>query len=520
MPNLNEYSTYMDISNNSNATPSVAISGRLWVQSNKGNIYYSDDYGVTFISPTFTGTPPVAASGNGLIVFENFVFIFFDSQLWYTDKTHKANSAAPNFIQWKTGIDNGTQQSATSPIQENHFPYLFPNNRGVFFANNNAVGFFGQVVPVGATLPTTFDPSGTINTDYVYVPTKFIFSDNYIVNTLDSLPPGNLAIGANNLSSGQEADIFTWDTKSPNVASFPIKIFSGVNINGSQGVKQLINRLNVVYAAVGGNHAVYSTNGGTANIIADLSLYSNIRNGFLSANGAEYPLPVYYNSFPTAIAVSGNKVLIGTSTSSNNAYYPAQDVGVFPIGIWSTYFNNDGTTLQQVEYSIPFLPGITIGSLSAFSTAGDYSAVTTIKPLPNGKLVVGYTSLFGGSTAIGNIAVFDNIKYITDIANTSLESELFEIGTALVPQTPEKIEINLIKNLLSDQSIELSYRTATDQNWTVIQTFNGITDGSKNYYSIQQHPIGPTQYIQLRVRGNTGATNPNDTIILRSIAIS
>lgn len=516
---LNEYPTYTDISNNSNATPNIAISGRLWVQTNKGSIYYSDDYGVTFNNPTFTGTPPVSASGNGLVVYENFVFIFFNSEIWYTDKNHKADSAAPNFIQWKTGIDNGTVQPATSPISENHFPFIFPNNRGIFFANNNAIGSFGSVVPPGATVPTPFDPSGTINTDYTYVPLKFTFSNNYIVNTIDSLPPGSLAIGANNLSSGQESDIFTWDTKSPNVASFPIKIFSGVNINGSQGVKQLVNRLNVIYLTVGGNNAIYSTNGGTANIIADFSQYASIRNGNINSNGNEYPLPVYYNSFPSATAVSGNKILTGTATSVNNSYYPGSLVGVFPTGIWSTYFNNDGSTLQQMDYSIPFLPGVTIGSLSAFATPGDYSGVTSIKPLANGKLAIGYISVFGGS-GLGNIIIFDNIKYITDIANTSLESELFEIGTALVPATPEKIEINLIKNLLSDQTIEISYRTATDQNWTIIQTFNGATDGSKNYYSIQQHPISAVQYLQLRVRGNTGTTNPNDTIELRSIAIS
>lgn len=508
MPNNNEYVTYMDVSNSSNATPSIAVSSRLWAQSNLGLVYYSDNYGASWATPTYAGTPPsgAAASGNGLIVYENFVFIFFNSEIWYA----VSNVAVPNFVQWKTSIDNGTVFSGTTPIFENHFPYLFPNNREVLFANNNAIGLFGQV-PAG----TAFNPAGVINTDYQYLPTKLIIPQNYSNNVLESVAPGNLAMGASNLYSGQEGDMFSWDTKTNEGFSFPIRFFSGLNINGAQGIKQMVNRLNVIYVALGGTHAVYATNGGTANIISDFSLYSNIRNANVNNNGKEYPLPIYFNSFPSAISAMGNKILTGVGTSTNNSYF-ATGSGIFPTGVWSIYFNNDGSTLQQMEYSLLFTGG-NIGSISSYFSTGDFSAITCIKPLSNGQLAVATANRVAAFT-LGNITIFDNINYIQDKTLTSLESEMFEIGTFMNPATPNNIEINLIKNLLSDQQVEISYRKSNDADWSVIETFTG--DGTRNYYAIQQHGIGATQYLQLRVRANTGATNPNDTPELRTIEIS
>lgn len=503
-----EYPTYVDFSGNN----AGFFNTRMWVQTAIGTVYYSDNY--SSASPTFTQvvmTSPPVGEGQGLIVYENYVFVFFETQIWYSNSN--ASATSPTIIQWKTGLGGG----ATSPIPFNHFPFLFPSNRGFYFGNANAVGFIGQVFPVGSATPTAFNPAGTVNTDYLYNPTILTMPANYIVNTLDFLPPSLLAIGANNLQSGQEADIFTWDTVSANKFSAPIKIYSGTNVTGAQGIKHFVNRLNVLYTAVGGNHGFYSTNGGTANIIADLSLYANVREGLIGSNGKEYPIPVYYNSFPSAISVSGNKILTGTGTSNVNAYFPSSTTGVFPTGVWSMYFNNDGSVIKQMEYSIPFVGG-SIGSISSFSVSGDYSAITVIKPYPNGQTGVAYATRFGGSVTTGTIVSFDTVSYIQDRTLTSLESELFEIGTALNPQVPNSIEINLIKNLLAGQQVEISYRKFTDANWSVIQTFTG--DGTRNYYSIQQHSIGPTQYLQLRVRANTGLENPNDTPELRNIKIS
>lgn len=511
---LGEYPTYVDFSGNQ----SGFFAQRVWVQTAIGTIYYSDNYGVT--TPTWTQVVVASApvgSGNGLICFQDggnpYVFIFFDTQIWYA-QSNLASYTSSSFIQWKTGLVG----LSTSPIANNHFPYLFPNQHGIYFANANQVGFFGAVYPIGATAPTAFNPAGTINTDYQYSGSLFSLPSNYSINTLDFLSPSSLAIGANNVQSGQEADIFTWDTISANKFSAPIKIFSGVNVNGTQGVKQLVNRQNILYAAVGGNHAFYSTNGATLNIIADFSQYSVVRDGLYATNGAEYPVPVFYNSFPSAVAVSGNRILTGTGTSVNNSYFPASNVGVFPTGVWSVYFNNDGSTLEQMDYVIPFNPSANIGAVSSFSTTGDYAAITVVKPLPTGQLLVGWVTKFGAGAGIGNITIFDSVKYITDLTLTSLESPMYEIGSALNPEVPGTIEINLVKTLLAGQQIEVSYRTSNDKDWSVIATFAG--DGTTNAYAIDEHGIGLTRYLQIRIRMCTGSPNLNSTPELRNIIIN
>jgi hypothetical protein len=521
----NEYAVYTDVSDNSNGTPALAISGRLWVQTNIGNVYYCDNY--TSATPTFTQAAGTDAQGNGLIVYENWVFAFSTSNI----RIAKANIVTPTFgdgtvtsNNWKASIGNGTTGNPnTSPISYNHYPYLFPNNRGFYFGNSNCVGFVGQVFPVGATLPTFFDPTLAINTNYLYNNIVLTLPSNYLVNVLDFVAPSNLAIGATNLSATQEADIFTWDTISSNKFSAPIKLYGRSNIAGSQGVKQFVNSNNVLYAATSGNHNLYATNGSTAKGISDLSLYATIRDVNVNSNGKEYPLPVYYNSYPNAMTASGGRILTGTAASTNNSYYPMVGSGIFPIGVWSIYINDSASQyfdqfIEQMDYVVPFAPGLYVGAGSVWAQAGNQSGITTVKMLPTGNLVAGWLTQFGASPIVGSLSIFDPYNYIQDITNTSLESELYEIGTPLVPQTISNIEINLIKNLLTGQTIEISYRTSTDKEWIIIQTFTG--DGTTNQYKITKNPIGATQYIQFRIRAATTSSFANDSPEIRTVIIT
>lgn len=491
------YPTYMEI---------AGAGGELWVQTSTGVLLFSSNLGNTFTQANITGTPG-SGSGNGLVYYEGWLFAFFDTKIFYY-KVSTGSHTFTEFIPTVTGaitlIDKGT-----SPINGNHFPFIRPDNYGFYFANGNAIGYIAQVFTPGTNAPVTFDPSGTQNSNYIYNGTIFnLPNSEYQINVLSFLPPNNLAMGTDPIQYGQGGDIVTWDTVTPNTFDYPLRIFSNSNV-GFGGIKQLINRNNVLYAVTGGNHSMYATNGGTFNIINDFSVISNIRNPL----GHEYPLPIFYNSFPSAALVFGNKILSGTATSTNNFYYPGQSTGIFPTGVWSTFFNNDGSILQQMEYVVNFNGGAT----STWFQTGDFSYITALKTLSNGTLLVGFSNKLNGGQ-INGLYSFSPYTYITDLNNTSLESELFEIGTALVPSTPEKIEINLIKNLLTGQTIEISYRTAIDQNWTIIQTFIG--DGTINYYSIQQHPIGATQYLQLRVRMATNMANSGDTPELRTIVIS
>lgn len=506
----------------------------IWVQLGDGNVVYSSDGGNNFIDTSF----PTGATthGNGMIYFQNYMFAFTDTKIYY----HSADPASGAWIDWTTAKSLGALQNfATNPITALHFPFLFPNNRGVYFGNGGAgqtsaatasdctVGFFGQV---GNTL---FDPNGTLGTNFQWNNGILSLpSYAYNIGSLDFLPPSQLAITAvafNNPSQG--ADLITWDTVTNNRFSPPLRIYSNslANLTGysltaptpSAGIKQLYNRNQVLYAITGGNHSIYETNGSTFNILEDISLYSNIR----IATGAESDTPVYLNSYPQAICVVGNKLLTGVSTSIGTSTYPViSNTGIFPMGIWSIAFDKSGGHSTQCEFTLPIPLG---GTLTSPSGTGNYFKITCIRPIPQvssstNQIAVGYSfnDSATGNTNLFGIALVDLYKYINDISFTAIESELFEIGTAIKPATVKLIEINLNKKLLVGQSIDLAYRKSQDQPWTTLITFTG--DGTKNYYSLTKNQIGPTQFVQFRARMATGASGNNPTYSpqLKTIIIS
>lgn len=492
----------------------IEISGQgtwIWAQCGDGSILYSADGGSTWNDTSFTG----GGHGNGLIYFQNYVFAFSDTKIYY----HNADPTSGIWTDWTTAKTLGLLQNfATNPISGLHFPYLYPNNRGVYFGNGNAgttsdavatsctVGFFGQV----GTTP--FDPTGTLGTNFYWnggiLPLPSL---TYNIGSIDFLPPANLAISTvayQNPSQG--SDMITWDTISNAKFTPPLRIFSNSlgDTNTTAGIKQLYNRNQVLYAVTGGNHTVFETNGSSFNLLEDIGLYSNLR----TLGGAESDSPVFLNPYPQGICVVGNKLLTGVATSTNTSTYPTNSTtGIFPVGVWSIAFAKDGSHSTQCEFVLP------IGqSLVSPPGTGNYAKITCIRAVPQTaggtqQIMVGFgyvNSALSPSSRYG-VALVDLYKYIDDITYTAIESELFEIGTALAPQTVNNIEINLAKKLLTGQTIDLAYRTSQDQVWTVIATYTG--DGTKNYYSLTQNPIGATQFIQLRVRMATGGGGANPT---------
>lgn len=486
-----------------------ALGTTLWTQLDNGDVWYSTNDGVTWTDSTFpaTGTD----RGCGLIHFQGYVFAFIDTKVYY----HSGTGSVGGWTDWTTAKTLGAlaPTSFTNPIKNLHFPFLFPSQRGVYFGNASAlgsVGFFGQV---GTTI---FDPTGANGVDFIYNNSIFSLPSNtYIINSLDFLPPANLAITAYAFQNPQSAALITWDTISSSKFSPPLSLFSntqntstGIPLNS--GVKQVINRNQILYTITGGNHTIYETNGSTFNLVEDIALYSNIR----SSNGGETNLPVFFDSYPQAICVLGNKLLTGVSSPADNTYLTS-GLGIFPMGIWSIAFNPDGSKSTQTEFTLP------VGGTTSPSGSGNFSKITCIIPMGNGRIAFGYAvktaGVLSSGVAITNISNFQ--------ANSFIESELFEIGTALVPQTINNIEINLIKPLGTGQSITTFYRTAVSQDWTSIDVWDGngggLTDNT-NYHAITSNPIGATQYIQLKIFLNIGGggADANSSIEIRNIIIS
>lgn len=525
------YPTFVDFSSSGNY---------IWVQCADGSVLYSSDGGSNFQA---TNTAfPVAGHGNGLIFFQNYMFAFIDTKVYYWKDTAGASGADPTagaWVDWTTTKSLGTLQNfVTDPITGLHFPFLFPNNRGVYFGNGGAggtsnavttgsgasstVGFFGQVGQ------TTFNPAGTINVDFLWNNGILqLPSSTWTVGTINFLPPTNLAIGLHMYNNpAQGADLITWDTISTNKFNPPLRIYSDINSTDTgtitAGIKQLWNRNQVLYAVTGGNHSIYETNGSSFNLLEDIGLYSSIR----TAAGAESDYPVFFNSFPSAITTIGNKILTGVAPMANNSTsnYPPSSNGFFPVGVWSIAFNPDGSHSTQCEHVIP------LGNSTVSPTgSGNYSKITCLKPIgidsgsnSTGKLLIGFAFKNDALGETFGVSIVDLYNYIDNIEYTAIESELFEIGTFLKPTTINNIEVNFVKKLKTGQTFDLAYRTGLENSWTNIP-YEGVAtvtgDNTKNSYAYTLNSIGPVQFIQLRVRMATDSGNAKDSPELRTVVL-
>jgi hypothetical protein len=494
-----------------------------WAQTNRGNVYYTSS---ATASGWTDGAFPTGAtggvSGNGLVFFQNYILAFSNTSIYYTSSS---TPTAGSWVNWTDTKALGSLHSfssfATSPITALHYPFLYPSNRGVYFGNASSggvVGFFGQ------NGTTTFDPSGVTGTAFLYNNSAFNPGNNtYAVGAINFLPPSNLAIAAYAFQDPSSADLITWDTISTNKFTPPLRLPSaqladstGVPINS--GIKQMANRNQVLYAISGGNHSIYETNSSSFNLIDSINLFSNVR----AKSGAETALPPFFNSFPQAICVMGNKIISGLSTPPDNSIYTSG--GIFPFGAWSITFNRDGTKSSQCEYQ---LPSITLGGLPQNTTvsptgANNYAYISALYPVGTNKLLMGYAWKDSNvsATAASGIALVSTTDYITDRGKTALESPLFEIGTALNPQAVNNIEILFAKKLLTNESFILEYRTSLADDWTSLLSV--VEDGTNTTgaYKVTDNSIGAVQYLQLRFRMAASSDTPTNTPYLRNIIIS
>lgn len=515
----------------------------IWAQMSDGKIFYSSNAGITW---TATDTSAMTGNGNGLIFFQNFMFAFTPTKIWYwkdTGLTSGSDPTAGAWVDWTTTKALGTLQNfTTDPISGLHFPFLYPNNRGVYFGNGGAggtsnavttgsgasssVGFFGQ------NGTTKFDPTGTLGTDFLWNNGILqLPSSTWTVGSLNFLPPSLLAVSVNQYQNpSQGSDLITWDTVSQNKFNPPLRIFSNINSTDTgtitAGIKQLQNRNQVLYAVTGGNHTVYETNGSSFNLLEDIGLYSSIRNtSATTAYYGELDLPVFFNSYPSAINVLGNKLLTGTAPMTNNstANYPAANSGFFPVGVWSIAFDKSGGHSTQCEFIIP-------ASAEILSPAGSGNTlkVTAIKPISidtasnsTGQLLIGFA--YTATTNSYGFSIVDLYNYVDNIEYTSLESELFEIGTYLNPKAIGNIEINFVKKLKTGQTFDLSYRTGIENKWTAMSYEGNTTvtgDNTKNSYAYTSNDIGSVQFIQFRFRMATDSGNATNSPEIRSIIIN
>lgn len=466
-------------------------------------VYYSAD-GITWFD---TGESISGKGANGLIYYEGYYFLFASDTVYYFPT---GGGSTPNPVLFKTGLVNNVEHPSFVPIFDN----------SIYFGNANLVG------KIGYGTNTVFNPAGTSGVDYFFNSGELsTLPTYYIVTALSFLSPNYVAIGTASNSNSSVADILLWNPFGAPVVETPLRLYSrgateGGGLGGddhplNNGITQLINRNNILYATTAGNHALYETNGSSFSLITDTALRSNIR----KTTGSESTLPVFLTGFAPAIAVIGNKLLTGFTIPNSGDVTPPTGYGVFPCGIWTISFS-DSAAVGEVAYG---LSGTAIQCEFTISTNTIVATTNIFK--------IGFIYPIAGNAAL--ISWADNSTFGIDYISTTnfqnninvvmIESEMMEIGTPLNPSTVGNIQINLVRNLLAGQTISVYYRTAFDQDFQLVTggSFNGTFtgDGTTNYYSIIQNQIKPTRYIQFQVHLATNNANITSTPQLRNFIV-
>lgn len=430
-----------------------------FIQGDTGKVYkyIVSTNTLTDISPSAdTG----AGNGKGLVFFDNVLYEFIAGKIKFLLTPYTGGGS---WVDWSPSIIGSNVLNSSI-----HTAFIFPSAYGFYFCNGNSVGLVQEKVSGTQVDPTD---SSTYNVWYQI----FTLPPLYTINTLSFLPPNQLMMGTGSATDQTVADIIGWDTISTNKFSPPLRLYSQAQI-GENGVKQLINRNNVLYAITGGNHGIFATQGGTFTNIADLSLYSNIR----TTGGSQVQIPIFLSPKIGAIDIFGNKLLTGVSTPSNISSYPAQN-GLYPAGVWSVAFTDEGESVQ-CEYSISTN---TVVATNTFT-------IGALKCIGNNQTLIGWQD----GTRFG-IDLVSTSDFQNTIANVAIESEMMEIGTPLDPAVIPTIQVNVPRPLITGQTIQVNGRSGFEQNYIPLQTFTSI-DG--NSLKIVQNPLGAIKFLQLQLQ--------------------
>ena len=449
---------------------------QFFAQGDSGKVYRSFDSGATW-----TDISDLASTGfgYGLIFFDGYLYAFRGTALYVCASPF----TSANWSVFQTGLNS-----------VGHFPFIYPSAYGFYFANGNKLGLLQQ-----STTGTAINP-GTPAT-YNYTDNIFELPSIYEITTMSFLPPSNLVLGTRSSGIGNDtqiADIIMWDTVSKNKFTPPLRLYSNAGA-GAMGVTQLINRNNTCYAVTGGNHAVFQTNGNTFNQIAEMGLRTN----YTKATGEQATTPVFLDQYPSAIAMLGNKLLTGVSSSI--ASYPDSNYALFPLGVWSLAFMDDDTAIQ-CEFT----------TSNNITRSNNYQ-IGAIHTISEGRILIGW-----GSNGTYGIDRTERQIFDPNIDNVAIVSPMMEIATPIKPfPSFQTIEINLVRNLLAGQEIKVYARTAFDKPFTFLQSFTTATWTDRlSALKVVKNPLGNSQFVQVMVQMSTTSPNESWTPEIRTIIVS
>lgn len=335
-------------------------------------------------------------------------------------------------------------------------PMIVSSNDG------NLYGGAGQFIfSVAENSGQTFAP-GTSAT-YTFTQQALDLPDNYRVKCLAELG-NNLMIGTwqgTNVFDIRVANIFPWDRSS---ASF--------------GQPVIIDDFGV--------HAMLVT-GGSLVVLAGIDGSVYLSNGVTATPVARIPVDIsrakYIEYYPGAIMKFQNRIFFGVGNGGSTV--------VAGMGVYSLTMTSTVSILALEQTSTGYLSDSFVNKISA------------VLPITRERYLTGWRA----NTTYG-LDLTSSGSYSYGTAYTGyFESPLYTVGTNRIKRRFEKMIINLAKDLGSNLSVQVSYRTNLTDSYTTIGTYTSTTEGSVEI--IEKTPNIPAcvmLQIKVGLQGSSTAT--------------
>lgn len=447
------------VAQNDNFSPYfVDKSGRVWGQ----------DLRVNSLTPTFTylgnDTSKVGSTGNGLVAFRGYLFLFRATQIDYMNITTCA---------WTYNWVGPVVNTIVSGSQIIHQAFNSPLADAVYFCDGNYVNGWTH------TLGTTFDPTNTAT--FTKAPTSASGAYYYLV-----LPSGDIATNINELGTytligGVKNKIYTWDRVAAtfiNTLYLPEDyVFSTVVVNTN------------IFIFSGFRGRIYISNG------SQVQLYKKVPD-FIS--GTVEPFYVW-----KCAGYTRNILYFGFNTDTNLGAPTNYNIG----GLWGIDLDTKSILLvNQLSY------GTYAGYPSLFIANPVQFASGIAGPSQGRGFYVCWNSLNNGSGSTG-VDYSDGSTPYTNYESYII-TEAVPIGTLLIPKTPTQIEFKLSKPLVSGEGVKISYRTDLNASFAPLTTPAGatwevLTVGAIS--GVTQTNFEKAQWVQLQVFLKSTATTPSYT---------
>ena len=377
-----------------------------------GTAYFGDDDGNVYrrtAGGTWTLLDNRSFACRGIQVFEDYLFFVYNTAGdTVTDRYGPLSGSASWDTAWGVLKNNDTATNVPSIVSTNGIAYFGINNTLTSLSDSTSSG---SIVEGALTL-----------------------LDAYVVSSLEQVGD-KLQVGTTT-DDNTLAVVFPWDRYS---TQFELPINAGLN-----GVRQLINKDNLLYIVAGARGDVLISNTAQTQSIKKISYLTEDPHGNFNINA-------------NAVDTHNGGILFGFGKTAAKYNGP---VGVWEYKekAWSMFTTSNGECNDN--------EGLKIGCV--MSLGADKYLVAWERP--NSTL---HSSTYG-------VDVINNNRRRTNYSGY-FDSQLYLVGTTLKEKTFNTLDFGLAKPLESNCGVKISYRTNLTDSFTEIDTFAyGTGDKSNN----------------------------------------